>query len=418
MKKLLCLLGSSGMLAACATPVSPLASQPIPAPILQQNQPAAPLPPVSGQPLPQAPASSPPVVTPPVVVVPPAVVVAPAKPVAANPKALLDKLLPDYVKPRSGWRDDLVSAFSALQIPHSAENYCAVIAVIEQESRFQADPVVPGLPKIVWGKIGDKAGNYYVPLPVVKTALLKKSPNGQSYKERIDNLRTEKEMNDLFEDMSAEGQKLGLPVGMKNPIRTGGPMQVSVEFAEAHVRAWPYPYARSGSIRDEVFSRKGGVYFGSAILLQYPAPYTDMRYRFADFNAGRYASRNAAFQQAVAKLSSSKLALDGDLLRYQNGQPARDASSTQQALAKLRSRLGLGDTDILRDLKQEKSAGFTQTALYGRVMQLADQSQGRKVAREIMPEIRLQSPKITRKLTTAWFADRVDGRYQRCLARR
>ncbi|MBP7582115.1 MAG: DUF1615 domain-containing protein [Vogesella sp.] len=406
------------MLAACATPVSPLASQPVPAPILQQNQPATPLPPVSSQPLPQTPASSQPVVTPPVVVVPPPVVVAPAKPVAANPKALLDKLLPDYVKPRSGWRDDLVSAFSALQIPHSAENYCAVIAVIEQESTFQADPVVPGLAKIVWDKIGDKAGNYYVPLPVVKTALLKKSPNGQSYKERIDNLRTEKEMNDLFEDMSAEGQKLGLPMGMKNPIRTGGPMQVSVEFAEAHVRAWPYPYARNGSIRDEVFSRKGGVYFGSAILLQYPAPYSEMRYRFADFNAGRYASRNAAFQQAVAKLSGSKLALDGDLLRYQNGQPARDASSTQQALAKLRSRLGLGDTDILRDLKQEKSAGFTQTALYGRVMQLADQSQGRKVAREIMPEIRLQSPKITRKLTTAWFADRVDGRYQRCLARR
>ena len=415
MKKLLCLLGSSGMLAACATPLSPLASQPVPAPIVQQNQPAAPLPPVTSQPLPQAPASSQPVVIPPVVVVPPAV---PPKPVAANPKALLDKLLPDYVKPRSGWRDDLVSAFTSLQIPHSAENYCAVIAVIEQESTFQADPVVPGLPKIVWGKIGDKAGNYYVPLPVVKTALLKKSPNGQSYKERIDNLRTEKEMNDLFEDMSAEGQKLGLPVGMKNPIRTGGPMQVSVEFAEAHVRAWPYPYARNGSIRDEVFSRKGGVYFGSAILLQYPAPYTDMRYRFADFNAGRYASRNAAFQQAVARLSGSKLALDGDLLRYQNGQPARDASSTQQALAKLRSRLGLSDADMLRDLKQEKSAGFTQTTLYNRLMQLADQSQGRKVAREIMPEIRLQSPKITRKLTTAWFADRVDGRYQRCLARR
>jgi hypothetical protein len=355
------------------------------------------------------------VVTPPVVVVPPVV---PPKPVAANPKALVDKLLPDYVKPRQGWRDDLVSAFSALQIPHSAENYCAVIAVIEQESTFQADPVVPGLSRIVWEKIGDKAGNYYVPLPVVKTALLKKSPNGQSYKERIDNLRTEKEMNDLFEDMSAEAQKLSLPVGMKNPIRTGGPMQVSVEFAEAHVKAWPYPYARNGSIRDEVFSRRGGVYFGSAILLQYPAPYSEMRYRFADFNAGRYASRNAAFQQAVAKLSGNKLALDGDLLRYKNGQPGSDSSSTQLALAKLRGRLGLSEADMLRDLKQEKSAGFTQTALYGRVMQLADQSQGRKVAREIMPEIRLQSPKITRKLTTAWFADRVDGRYQRCLARR
>lgn len=416
MKNTLTLLGSCALLSACAaTTPGQLASQPVPAPILQQNQPAAPLPPAASQPLPQPPASSQPVVTPPVVVVPP--VVAP-KPVAANPKVLLDKLLPDYVKPRQSWRDDLVSAFSALQIPHSAENYCAVIAVIEQESTFQADPVVPGLSRIVWEKIGDKAGNYYVPLPVVKTALLKKSPNGQSYKERIDNLRTEKEMNDLFEDMSAEGQKLGLPMGMKNPIRTGGPMQVSVEFAEAHVKAWPYPYARNGSIRDEVFSRRGGVYFGSAILLQYPAPYSEMRYRFADFNAGRYASRNAAFQQAVAKLSGSKLALDGDLLRYKNGQPGSDSSSTQLALAKLRGRLGLSEADMLRDLKQEKSAGFTQTALYGRVMQLADQSQGRKVAREIMPEIRLQSPKITRKLTTAWFADRVDGRYQRCLARR
>jgi hypothetical protein len=342
----------------------------------------------------------------------------PAKPAAANPKALLDKLLPDNISARTAWRDDLVSAFSSLQIPHTAENYCAAIAVIEQESTFQADPVVPGLPKIVWSKIGDKAGNYYVPLPIVKTALLKKSPNGQSYTARIDSLRTEKEMNDLFEDMSAEAQKLGLPMGMKNPIRTGGPMQVSVEFAEAHVRAWPYPYARNGSIRDEVFSRRGGVYFGSAILLQYPAPYTDMRYRFADFNAGRYASRNAAFQQAVAKLSGSKLALDGDLLRYQNGQPGSDSSSTQLALAKLRARLGLSEAEMLRDLKQEKSAGFAQTALYSRVMQLADQQQGRKAPREVMPDIRLQSPKITRKLTTAWFADRVDGRYQRCLARR
>ncbi len=415
MKKLLCLLGSSGMLAACATPVSPLASQPVPAPIIQQNAPSSTLPAPAS-----APVSTVPVVPaiPPVPPAPPVIVTSPPKPAAANPKALLDKLLPDYVKPRSGWRDDLVSAFTSLQIPHTAENYCAVIAVIEQESTFQADPVVPGLPKIVWGKINDKVDNYYIPLALVKTAFLKKSPNGQSYKERIDSLRTEKEMNDLFEDMSSEAQKLGLPVGMKNPIRTGGPMQVSVEFAEAHVRAWPYPYARSGSIRDEVFSRKGGIYFGSAILLQYPAPYTDMRYRFADFNAGRYASRNAAFQQAVASLSGSKLALDGDLLRYQNGQPGRDASSTQQALAKLRSRVGLSDADMLRDLKQEKSAGFAQTPLYSRIMQLADQQQGRKAPRELMPDIRLHSPKITRKLTTAWFADRVDGRYQRCLVRR
>jgi hypothetical protein len=33
----------------------------------------------------------------------------------------------------------------------------------------------------------------------------------------------------------------------------------------------------------------------------------------------------------------------------------------------------------------------------------------------MIPSIRLDSPKITRKLTTAWFATRVDARYQRCM---
>ena len=363
--------------------------------------------------------ASAPVATAPVTIVPPSVPpsVVPPKKATLPPAQLLDKLLPTYVKPRSGWRNDIVNAIGALQLPPTAENFCAVIAVIEQESTFQADPVVPGLPAIVWNKIEEKVAGYHIPLPLVKAALLKPSPTGESYKSRIDSLRTERQMNDLFEDMAAEAGKLGLPVGMKNPIRTAGTMQVSVDFAQGHIRAWPYPYRYQGSLRDEVFSRRGGIYFGTANLLHYPAGYRDMVYRFADFNAGRYSSRNAAFQLAVAELSGRKLAPDGDLLRYRDGLPSGEASSTERALYQMSQRLGLSDSAILRDLKQEKNSSFSQSALYQKVMALADQQLGRKVAREAFPQIRLNSPKITRKLTTEWFARRVGWRYDNCLKR-
>ena len=35
----------------------------------------------------------------------------------------------------------------------------------------------------------------------------------------------------------------------------------------------------------------------------------------------------------------------------------------------------------------------------------------------VLPGITLNSPKITRNLTTAWFAQRVDERRQRCMNR-
>jgi hypothetical protein len=202
-----------------------------------------------------------------------------------------------------------------------------------------------------------------------------------------------------------------------NPIRTGGPMQVSIEFAQDHVRARPYPYPRRVGLRDEVFSRRGGVYFGVADLLDYPAPYTRPLYRFADYNAGRYSSRNAAFQLAVSRLTHRKLDLDGDLLRYQDGAPSGEPSATQRALLPLAGRLRLSRAEMLRDLRQEKASSFASTPLYQRVFALADQSAGKPLPREAMPQIRLRSPKIHRRLTTEWFAGRVEWRYRNCLER-
>ncbi|MDD2886057.1 MAG: DUF1615 domain-containing protein [Dechloromonas sp.] len=325
-------------------------------------------------------------------------------------------LLPRQLKNRQDWAADLITAYDHLQIRASPENFCATVAVIAQESGFQVDPPVAGLPKIVQGELERRAERLGLPKAVVLAALQLESPNGQTYQQRIDALRTEKHLSALYEDIVAY-----VPLGERwladyNPVRTAGPMQVSIRFAEQRVSEKGYPYAAEGSIRAEVFSRRGGVYFGSAILLDYPAPYTEMRYRFADFNAGRYASRNAAFQKTLASLTGQPLVADGDLLRYENGQAAGGRSAVETALRQLSVDLRLSSREIRRDLLAEKTAEFAETDLYQNLYRLAE-ARGIKARRQTMPEITLQSPKITRQLTTEWFANRVDQRYKACLKR-
>lgn len=345
----------------------------------------------------------------------------PPRPIAAPelkaPQVTVLQLLPPGITDRAGWAADIQTAFAVLGLPPNAANLCAAMAVIEQESTWQAEPVVPGLPVIVRAEIEKRRSRYGIPKLLLDAALSRRSPDGRSYQARIDTLRNEKQMSQLFDDMISE-----LPYGRtlladQNPVHTGGPMQVSFAFAEAHVRERTYPYSRRGSLRDEVFTRRGGVYFGIANLLAYPAGYPAPLYRFADFNAGRYSSRNAAFQFAVARLTRTKLTLDGDLLRYVDGKPSGTTSQTQAALEKLTGKLGLSRAQIIQDLIQEKAPGFESTTTWRRVFSLADQALGQAMPRQRLPGIDLKSPKIQRKLTTEWFARRVDGRYRSCLAR-
>ncbi|WP_374246480.1 DUF1615 domain-containing protein [Zoogloea sp.] len=414
----LALAAGTILLGGCASP-GPVESRPSPSLPPPPGRPA--LPPVaSPQPEAPRPAPLPPATLPPQPSLPPLALPRPAMPPALGERegrALVAGFLPPYVKDRDGWAADIHTAFASLRLPLTPDTICAAVAVIEQESTFQADPAVPGLAQIVWKEIDARREKLHLPRLLVDAALLKTSPDGRSYKARIDSLRTEKQMNALFEDMISELPNGRSLLGGFNPVRTGGPMQVSVAFAEEQVREKPYPYPRRDSVRNEVFTRRGGVYFGIAILLDYPAPYSKLLYRFADFNAGRYSSRNAAFQSAVARLSGQALALDGDLLRYKDGAPAAEPSATLSALGAIGSRLGLPREALIRDLRLEKTAAFGQTALYARVFALADTAAGAPVPREAMPQIDLKSPKIQRKLTTGWFAERVDSRHRTCLGR-
>jgi hypothetical protein len=326
-------------------------------------------------------------------------------------RAKIVRLMPAEIPDRSGWATDIQSAFNTLEIPATDENLCAVLAVTVQESTFQAAPPVPGLAKIAREEIYRRAARLHVPRFLVDTALRLESPDGQTYEKRLAKVRTEKELSEIFDDflnLVPLGNQL---FGMFNPVRTGGPMQVSIAFAEA--RAREYPYAREGSIRDEVFSRRGGMYFGIAHLLDYPVNYSRPLYRFADFNAGWYASRNAAFQRALSLASGIDLALDGDLIIH----GSRKAGATELAARSLNKRLRMNDGAIRKALEKGDSLEFEDTRLYERVFDLAEQIEGKRMPRETLPGITLKSPKITRNLTTAWFAQRVDERHQRCMVR-
>ncbi len=126
-------------------------------------------------------------------------------------------------------------------------------------------PPVPNLAKIAWAEIERQREKVGIPKLVLDAALSLQSRNAKTYRARIGAAKTERELSDVFEDMIDR-----VPLGRtffadRNPVRTGGPMQVAI----AH-------------------------------LLDYPASYDRYLYRYADFNAGHYASRNAAFQSALA----------------------------------------------------------------------------------------------------------------------
>ena len=329
-------------------------------------------------------------------------------------RAVIDSALPVGISDRAGWIADIAGSFTKLGVPPTRENACAVAAVIQQESGFRIDPVIPGLGNLALRTIDERAAHAGIPSALVHAALDLKSSDGRTYRERVTAARTEKQLSDVYEDFTGRvplGRRL---FASRNPIRTRGPMQVNVTFAERFEAIKPYPYHDTRrDLRDELFTRRGSIYFGIAHLLDYQAPYDRYLYRFADYNAGQYASRNAAFQRAASMVAGIPLTADGALVA--NDPSAKGAGSTQRVLFAIARRLRLSQTDIRAALEQSTSADFEQTALYQRVFALADRKSGRRVPRAVLPRIRLEGPKIERPLTTGWYARRVNGRFESCV---
>lgn len=262
----------------------------------------------------------------------------------------IKRILPPRVNDRSAWADDIFDITEQLGIPQSKENICSIVAVVDQESNFIADPQVAGLgEKAVKevqdrldekfkDKLGDAIGGtvagYF-------QDVLKNQPSpADNYLSQMRRVKTERQLDELYREifdymskhyhvsvLTGAAKMVGQDLAEKlNPVTTLGSMQVHIGYAKEHKRQG----GNIAELRTDLYSQYGGLYYGIHRLMMYSAEYDKAIYRFADYNSGMYSSRNAAFQSMLNDLTVAELDLDGDLLLYNKEGSIRSASSQSE----------------------------------------------------------------------------------------
>jgi hypothetical protein len=325
-----------------------------------------------------------------------------------------------------------------LSIPKTKQNVCSIVAVVDQESNFVADPTVPGLgAKAVEeinsrlkekfeAKLGEKIGGtvagYF-------EDVLKNQPSPENnYMSQMRKVQTERELDLLYREifdymaqhyhvsaLTGAAKLVGQDIGEKlNPITTLGSMQVHINYAKEHKR-------KAGGIaelRNDLYTQYGGLYYGIHRLMEYPANYDEAIYRFADYNSGMYSSRNAAFQKMLGALTEAEISLDGDLLLYnKDGDVRSTQSQTEKELIAVfaQNNVLVTPRQIRADLKKEKEKKFEDTQTYLAVQKLYQKKTNKEPMYAVMPQVVISGPKLSRDYNTNWFASRVNGRYEQCM---
>jgi hypothetical protein len=360
-----------------------------------------------------------------------------AAPGRAEVAALIGAAAPG-VRDAAGWAQDILANLAALKIPQTDENICAVVAVVAQESGFVANPAVPRLGAIAEQAVQKQLQEsaelrlFFSLFPDLERAFMDRVRASKTERDLdlacrylMDSIRTrenEKILGFLVR-LFGKGSSLAEFFESQNRISTIGSMQVSVRsalIAERQFRGAPLTLDQDYRVRDFLYTRTGGLRAGIRQLLGYETGYSRKIFRFADYNAGRYGSRNAAFQKIVASLSGETLALDGDLLSYDRaGSALTTPSNTERAIRLAISRFGIGisDRQLRADLLLEKQDAFVETATFKTIRALYMRQTGTEPPFAMIPQLRLSGLKITRPLTTEWYANRVNERYQDCMNR-
>ena len=352
----------------------------------------------------------------------------------------IKRVIPTRVSGRESWANDIDDIMEKLGIPKTKENVCSIVAVVDQESNFVADPVVPGLgekavkevntrlnekfEEKLGESIGGQVSGYF-------EDVLKNQPSpDNNYMSQMRKVRTERELDVLYRQifdfmashyhvsaLTGAAKLVGQDIGEKmNPITTLGSMQVLISYAQDHKRS----RMSTNALRDDLYTQYGGLYYGIHRLMMYPADYNKPLYRFADYNSGMYSSRNAAFQSMLNDLTPKELDLDGDLLLYnKDGSPRATLSQSEKELISVftQNNILVTPRQIRSDLKQEKEKSFEDTQTYIAVKKLYKAKTGKEPIYAIMPQVIISGPKLSRDYNTNWFASRVNGRYETCMQR-
>lgn len=352
----------------------------------------------------------------------------------------IKRVIPTRVNGRESWANDINDIMEKLGIPKTKENVCSIVAVVDQESNFVADPVVPGLgakavkevntrlnekfEEKLGTTIGGQVAGYF-------EDVLKNQPSpDNNYMSQMRKVRTERDLDLLYRQifdfmashyhvsaLTGAAKLVGQDIGEKmNPITTLGSMQVLITYAQDHKRS----RMNTNELRDDLYTQYGGLYYGIHRLMMYPADYNKSIYRFADYNSGMYSSRNAAFQSMLNDLTPKELDLDGDLLLYnKDGSPRAVLSQSEKELISVfaQNNVLVTPRQIRSDLKKEKEKSFEDTQTYIAVKKLYKTKTGKEPIYAIMPQVIISGPKLSRDYNTNWFASRVNGRYETCMQR-
>ncbi len=344
----------------------------------------------------------------------------PAPPVLTIEQTI--QLFPPGVKDRGGWAHDIFYGLQEHHLEPRPWAVCATLALIEQESNFTLDPAVPGLARIaaqqadaLFSRLGSLG-------PTVRRWLLQGKAAGSpfTFEARLQQVKTEGDIDrwyrDLLQYYRMESVRAWLPTPLatqleelieeENRVTTVGPMQVKVRFAREVAKERG---ENPDTVRDVLYTRRGGLSYGIAQFLGYQSHYALPRYRFADYNAGRYSSRNAAVQEQLSYLTGFSLIPDGDLLQYdQRGQPTAVASQSLQALVQFRHTYvpWLREAQLRRDVQVEKTFAFEETATYRAIKKVYQQVTGRPPAYARVPEVRIHSVKMRHTHDEDWLSTR------------